>query len=175
MKGLHSHPCPGAGAQQLPVWQERPEQGLLQLLSSAALRAPQWPLSLPTVSHCGVYCKYPLPVPRLKLYFSIKGGSELLSHADKIEFCYLRMRIKISYFKKPSWCFCRDTKMKTAVAGQGLLLITHRCGLELQPVLILKNVVEGIKKFGEVCIGIKSQTKSCQSEKGCSSKRKMEK
>lgn len=41
------------------------------------------------VSQRGVYCKYPLHVPRLKLNFSIKGGSGLLSHAGKIEFCYL--------------------------------------------------------------------------------------
>lgn len=65
-----------------------------------------------------------------------------------------------------------DTEMKS---GQGLPLITLRCGLELQPALILKNAVEGIKNFGEVCIGIKSQTKSCQCEKGCSSNIKMKK
>lgn len=87
----------------------------------------------------------------------------------KLNFAISVVRIQISYLKKPSWCFCRDTEMKTATAGQGLPRITHRCGLELQPVLILKNVVERIKNFGEVCVGIKSQTKSCQCETGCSS------
>lgn len=66
----------------------------------------------------------------------------------KLNFAISVVRIKIRYFKKPSWCFFRDTKMKTAAAGQELPLITHRCGLELEPVLILKNVVEGIKTFG---------------------------
>lgn len=150
--------------------QQRPEQCLLQLLPPAALRAPKWPLSLATLSQPGGLLQISSPhVPRLMLNVSIKGGSRLLSHAGKIEFAISVVRIQISYFKKPSWCFCRDTEMKTATAGQGLPWITHRCGLELQPVLILKNVVERIKNFGEVCVGIKSQTKSCQCETGCSS------
>lgn len=56
----------------------------------------------------------------------LKVAQGFLVMQTKFNFAILVVRIKISYLKKPSWFFCRDTEMKTATAGQGLPLITHR-------------------------------------------------